>query len=324
MAKVSDTRLTVAILLCTHNGAKFIVPQLDSFHAQTYDGWRLWASDDASADATVDILRQYQVRWGTERLAILAGPATGASASSRPQSGASANFLSLVCNPQIQANAYAYADQDDVWESNKLIRALAWLKTIPAHIPALYCSRTRLMDEGGSDIGLSPLFNRHPPSFANALAQNIGGGNTMVFNAAARALLLEAGGSVTIVGHDWWTYQLVTGCGGQVLYDPYPTVRYRQHERQLVGSNVGVLARLSRAVLAFGGRFKSWTDINVRALERMRSRLTPENQRIFDLLHAARTGWLPGRLAALKKSGIHRQGFVDNVGLYIAVLLNRL
>jgi len=260
------------------------------------------------------MLRNCATTWGAERLTLLTGPSKGSSP---------ANFLSLVCNPEIHADAYAYADQDDVWEANKLTRALAWLRTVPAHVPAVYCSRTRLMDEGGRDIGLSPLFNRHPPSFANALVQSIGGGNTMVFNNAARDLLMEAG-PVTVVGHDWWTYQVVTGCGGQVLYDPYPTVRYRQHEKQLVGSNVGTAARLARAALVFGGRFKSWSDINIQALERLRHRLTPENQRIFDLMRAARAGWLPKRLTALKKSGIHRQGFVDNVGLYLAVMLNRL
>src|SRR5579871_1339961 len=116
MAKMSDVRLKTAILLCTHNGAKFLVPQLESIRAQTYDGWQVWASDDASSDATVDILRQYQTKWGVDRLTILAGPAVGMSPASRPQSGASTNFLSLVCNPDIRADAYAYADQDDVWE----------------------------------------------------------------------------------------------------------------------------------------------------------------------------------------------------------------
>lgn len=305
---------TVSVLLCTYNGAKFLGAQLDSIRAQTHADWRVWASDDGSTDDTPALLARYQQDWGADRLVSLRGPANGFIA----------NFLSLACNPEIQSAYYAYADQDDMWEPEKFARALAWVKTVPADVPALYCARTRLVDEAGNDTGMSPLFTR-PPCFKNALVQSIAGGNTMVFNRAARALLMEAGPEVRPVSHDWWTYQLVTGCGGVVHYDPVPSIRYRQHGHQVFGSNVGLRPRLSRAALVlFSGRFKNWTDINTRALAAIRHRFTPENEATFALLHAARTGSLISRLAALQKSGIHRQGFVDNVGLYTTVLLNRL
>jgi glycosyltransferase involved in cell wall biosynthesis len=307
-----DTHDQIAVLLGTHNGGRFLSAQLESIAAQTHTAWRVWASDDASQDNTRDVLQRFQAAWGSQRLEILAGPA----------SGFTANFLSLVCNPTIQADYFAYADQDDIWDADKFARALRWVKTVPGDVPALYFSRTRLIDEDGRDIGLAPLFTR-PPAFANALVQSIGGGNTMVFNKAARALLLEAGVASVPVSHDWWTYQLISGCGGQVFYDPAPTMRYRQHGRQVVGSNVGPAARLLRARQVFGGRFKAWNDANIRALYPVRHRLTPANQQTFDLLCAARAGSWPQRLRALKKSGIHRQGFVDNVGLYVAVALNR-
>ena len=82
----------------------------------------------------------------------------------------------MVSRPEIQARAYAYADQDDVWDPDKLERARRWLDTVDPAVAALYCSRTRLIDAAGRDAGLSPLFSR-PPSFANALAQNIAGGS---------------------------------------------------------------------------------------------------------------------------------------------------
>ena len=310
---MTNTHAEVAILMCTHNGARFLPAQLRSIQAQTLSAWNVWASDDASTDTTADILNQFRNEWGASHLTVVAGPGIGFSA----------NFLSLVCRPEIEAAFYAFCDQDDLWDADKLARALAWLKTVPAHVPALYCGRTRLIDEDDQTIGQSPLFTRFPPSFTNALVQSLAGGNTMVFNAAARALLVAAGPAVKIVSHDWWLYQLVTGCGGQVFYDPLPAIGYRQHGHQLVGSNTGLLPRLSRAFGVFGGRFKFWTDINVAALEHMRMRLTPENQRMLDLMHASRSGWWPGRLAALKKSGMHRQGFVDNVGLALTVLFNR-
>lgn len=169
-----DVLPKVAILLCTYHGQHYLAEQLDSFAAQSHPNWEIWASDDGSEDDTHAILEAYQQKWPAGRLSIHFGPAEGFAA----------NFLSLTCKASIKADYYAYSDQDDVWEAGKLERAVRWLETIPPNIPALYCGRTRLVDADNNEIGLSPLFSK-PPSFANALMQNIGGGNTMVFNNAA-------------------------------------------------------------------------------------------------------------------------------------------
>ena len=300
--------------MCTLNGENFLAAQLDSIAAQTHGHWKIWVSDDGSSDGTRTILERYRETWGESRLSIQPGP----------QKGFVANFMSLACNPEIQADCYAYADQDDVWEADKLARAVTWIETIPRATPALYMSRTRLIDEDDHDVGLAPLFTSKPPSFANAMVQNIGGGNTMVLNDSARRLITAYCRDVTIVSHDWSAYMLVTGTGGVAFYDPYPSIRYRQHPQNLVGTNAGWLARIWRAGLVWGGRFRRWSEINVQSLGPARDRLTPVNRRIFDQFCAARTGSLPARLWALWRSGVHRQGFVDNIGLYIAAIFNRL
>ena len=60
----------------------------------------------------------------------------------------------------------------------------------------------------------------------------------MLFNAAAKGLF-EAAPGLEVVAHDWWAYQLVSGAGGAVVYDPEPMVGYRQHGRNLIGGNQG-------------------------------------------------------------------------------------
>ncbi len=304
----------VAILLCTYQGEEFLPAQLNSIARQTHSHWKVWASDDGSRDGTLGILAQYRKEWGEALLSVLPGP----------RQGFVANFLSLVCNPGVHADYFAYADQDDLWEADKLERAVAWLATVPAGQPALYMTRTRLIDESGKDIGYAPLFTSKPPTFANAIVQNIGGGNTMVFNAAARDVIAAGTKDTGMVAHDWWSYMLITGAGGVAHYDTYPSVRYRQHGANVHGSNAGLLNRLWRALLVFGGRFRSWSDRNIKSLAPARDLLTPENQQIFDNFNAARRGPLSARLLALRRSGVHRQGFVDNIGLYVAALFNRL
>lgn len=178
----------VAILLCTHQGQRFLQEQLESFADQTHKNWELWASDDASDDLTLELLAQFQKKIGADRISIHSGP----------NNGFCVNFLSLACKAEIAADYYAYSDQDDIWKPEKLARALAYLQTVPAYVPALYCSRTELVDAIGNHLGYSPLFKK-TPSFKNALVQSIGGGNTMVFNHAARLLFMKAGADVQVV-----------------------------------------------------------------------------------------------------------------------------
>jgi D-glycero-alpha-D-manno-heptose-7-phosphate kinase len=43
---------------------------------------------------------------------------------------------------------------------DKFTRALAWLNTVPAHVPAVYCGRTLVVDPVNQPVGLSPLFTK--------------------------------------------------------------------------------------------------------------------------------------------------------------------
>lgn len=303
----------VAVLLCTCHGQDYLAEQLDSIAAQTYPHWQVCASDDGSADDTHAILESYQRKWGADRLSISSGPVEGFAT----------NFLTLTCKTSIQADYYAYSDQDDVWEADKLRRATDWLKTIPADVPALYCSRTQLVDADGSHLGYSPLFKK-PPSFANALVQNVGGGNTMVFNNAARLLLCEAGVNVDVVTHDWWAYIVVSGCGGKIYYDTHSSLRYRQHGSNLVGANNNWPARLQRIRMLLQGRFREWSDSNIQALLKLRPRLTPENQLILDRFATARNRWFLPRVIGIKRSGVYRQTLLGNLGLAVAALFKKI
>lgn len=304
---------SVAVLLCSYQGYEFLRAQLDSIAAQIHPCWQVWASDDGSTDATLDLLRAFQSRLGVHRVSIRSGP----------QRGSAANFLSLACNPEISADYYAYADQDDVWDADKLTVALAWLRSIPADVPAMYCGRTRLIDAQGRPAGYSPLFTR-PAGFANALVQNIGGGNTMVFNDAARRLLVQAGPDVPVALHDWWTYLVVTACGGRVHYDPQPHVAYRQHDGNQIGNSHGWAARLARWQLLCEGRLRRLNEQNIAALQRLRGQLTPDNQRLLDAFAEARYKSLVGRLVGIKRAGLYRQTSLGNLSLFAATVLGKI
>lgn len=303
----------VAILLCTYQGQAFLADQLASLGAQTHQNWTLFISDDGSRDGTLALIDDFRQKWGESRVHLLAGP----------RQGFVANFLSLTCHPEVRADYYAYADQDDIWDADKLERALAWLRTVDPSRPALYCSRTRLIDGVGQPIGESPQFNRSP-AFANALVQNIAGGNTMVFNNPAMALMRTVGPQADVAAHDWLTYQVISGCGGEVHYDHRPSLQYRQHDGNLIGANRSFSARLSRVRQLAQGRLRDWNTRNLRALEPLHDHLSEDSRRRLNRFSQARQASLPGRISGLYRSGVYRQTTLGNLGLLAAAIFNKI
>lgn len=302
----------VAILLCTYHGEDYLKEQLASIQQQTYPHWSLYASDDSKNTHTHAILDNFQ-KHSHNPVHLRKGP----------QKGFASNFLALACDTAIQAPYYAFSDQDDRWEPDKLTRALAWLDTIDPTIPALYCSRSKLIDANGNSLGLSTYFKRKP-SFANALVQNIAGGNTMVFNQALKELLCKAGAEIDVPAHDWWVYLMITGCEGKIYYDATPTIEYRQHANNLIGFKTGFLNRLQSIRMLFKGRFKHYNDKHIHSLESIKTLLTPPNQAILNDFILARKSSLFNRVRALYRARLYRQTWMGNVGLVVAAMVNRI
>lgn len=301
----------VAILLCTYNGEQYIREQVESIIGQTHTNWSLWVSDDGSRDRTLDIIREC-MSGSMQLLSIRRGPSVNSSC----------NFMSLIYAEDIQADYFAFCDQDDIWHPDKIARALKWHTSVSANEPNLYGGRTHLVDADGVSIGESPLFT-HPPCFANALVQSIAGGNTMVINRKARELLCKVQ-NADVVSHDWWAYILVTGAGGNVYYDPHPSIDYRQHNANLVGKNTGFKAKWIRARKLMSGAFREWSGQHIFFLNQIYELLPRNNQQIFKHFQQARSTSFIQRIQGAWKSRIFRQTTVDNIGLMLAVLLGQV
>ncbi|OHV87265.1 glycosyltransferase family 2 protein [Mesorhizobium sp. ORS 3428] len=303
----------VAVLMGTKDGAAFIDEQLQSLLAQSWPAVDLWVSDDGSTDATIAIIEAWRARWDKGSLTLVEGP----------RKGFAANFRSMIIDARIDADYYAFCDQDDVWEADRLESAIRWMESEDAKTPLLFCSRTATISQTGVPAGYSPLFRR-PTSFRNALVQSIAGGNTMLLNRAARDLLAKASARAEFVSHDWWAYLVVTAAGGKVRYEPRPLVRYRQHGANLVGANVSWRARLSRLGRLFKGQFAIWTDSNLGALAVNRDLITRDAALCLRLFIRARKGSVFRRFSLLGKSGVYRQTLMGTLGLYLAFLWRRI
>lgn len=303
----------VAILMCTFNGERFLKEQLDSFITQTHQDWTLWVSDDGSTDQTLDILRATQAEWGADRLKIVEGP----------RKGFARNFLSLACRPEIEAEYFAFSDQDDVWLPAKLSRAIGMLEKLPQKTPSLYGSRTQLINAEGEIIGISKLIP-HDLSFHNALVQNVAGGNTMVFNQELRDVLQFAGPNLDLVSHDWWLYLVATAMQGKVVFDQQPFILYRQHKDNLVGANSSISAKLNRLSQLFSGRFKSWIQRNQACLKTIEDKMSKDLAKTAHSLAALHHHDLFKRVATFKQLGVRRQSPGGTFALLAAVVLNQV
>ena len=304
----------VSVLLGLSNGAEFLEEQLASIAGQTHDDWSLVIGDDGSRDGGGEIVHRFAADYPAHSVRLVPGP----------EKGFQANFLKLLGKVAPQARFVAFADQDDVWLPEKLSRAVDALASVDGATPALYGARTLLTDAALNVKGPSPRFRRKP-SFRNALVQSIAGGNTMVMNRPAFELLVRAARlSGPVVSHDWWAYQVVAGAGGRVIYDPEPSLLYRQHGGNTVGAGVGLRAKAERAHRLLRGEFRRYTDMNLKALENIRDLLTAENRALVDHLSQARKAPLPSRLASLRKIGIYRQTAAGTLALWAAAALGRL
>lgn len=303
----------VAVLIATYNGARFLPRQLETIEWQTVPLIDVWASDDGSGDSTVDLLKHAAAGWKKGRFEIVDGP----------RKGLSENFRSLLRRMDIDADFVAFSDQDDVWQPDKLQKAINWLGGQDPAKPALYCCRVGLIDEQGRALGFSPLF-RGPADLRNALVQSIAGGNTMVMNRAAHQLLRKAAQRTGFVIHDWWAYLLVAAGGGSIRYSPEPSVLYRQHNTNMIGANTSWGSRFRRLEPLLAGRFAKWTDENLAALAVCSDLLSAEGRAIVAAFSEMRRQPLLSRIKALRRLGIHRQTWLGQISLYAACVLNKL
>ena len=302
----------VVVLLATCDGEEFLHEQLQSYRDQSHTNWELFVSDDGSTDRTIELIEGF-AKLVPQRVTLRQGP----------RQGFWRNFLSMVRLCDVDGEFFAYSDQDDVWATDKLARAIDWLAAVPTDVPALYFTRTALISREGKLLGYSPLFTR-ASTFQNALVQSIGGGNTMVFNRAAKLALAAVPEDILVSTHDWWTYQVVTGIGGVAHFDAYPSLKYRQHGGNLVGANSGLYQRLRRLWLFAQGRVIFWNDINIKALNEIRHLLSPSSLATFDRFILARKSALPKRLYLLWRSGVYRQSAFENFGIFFGSIFERI
>ena len=299
----------VEVLLSTYNGQRYLGEQLESIESQTLNGVFLRIRDDGSIDGTVSALEDYS----SERDWVSFHPGKNI--------GVIGSFMWLLESVSDATEWAAFCDQDDVWDRDKLERAVASLKDYPSEVPAMYFSAVRLVDESRTVIGRSSPC-RGSVGFLNALTQNVATGCTIVLNRAAIDLLANRNVDVANIGmHDRWAYLVVSACG-EVVCDPEPSMDYRQHADNVVGSRIG-LERWNTRLSRF--RVRSRTQLVDYAKELIRvygDDLPPENKRVCEeFIERAGASSALGRFQYAWRAPVFRQNRLDDGLMRVMIAL---
>lgn len=291
----------VAILLSTYNGARFLTAQLDSFLTQSYPNWVLVWRDDGSSDGSVAVVREFAARTGAGRCVE--------SVSSGPHLGAAHSFLTLLSECQ-GYELIAFADQDDVWLPEKLQHAVQRIGQ-EGEQAVLYCARQLLVDAELQGAKLSAAHG-NPLGFPACLTQNIANGNTLVMNQAAAALVVNMGQPEGTI-HDWWSYIVVSACGGKVIFDERPQVLYRLHKANLIGKARPLPLRALAALRRGPGVYMTMMRRHADALAAHAGLLPPQTRRSLKRIQAALDGGVLPRLKALSCPRLRRSTKLENL-----------
>ena len=240
----------IAVVMATYNGAVFIEQQLHSLLQQTLQPDLVIIRDDASEDATFEILTRYANQRGFK-------------VSKNPQRlGVNENFAKAVADVP-DGYLIAFCDQDDYWLPEKLeksVQLLTSLTTDPTQ-PAMVYSDLMLMNKAGELIHTSVHQQRGQHRYEHVwdtfLYGNMVSGCTIVMNTAMKSMMAELppqGGFI----YDAWLAMAAFGFG-RIAKLPQPLIHYRQHTQNVTFTDHRARNRMERWINHWHNSWKANT-----------------------------------------------------------------
>ena len=244
----------IAVLLSTYNGEKYLEEQLHSILNQTCtEKWCLYIRDDGSTDNTLSIIDRYVSEY--DQIFKFEDGGRGL--------GPALSFLELLSS--ISAEYYMFCDQDDFWLPNKMetcFRKLVELnkgnnRPILVHTDLMVVDQDlNLLNKSfwGKNLSTEVVHKYMPIT-------NFVTGCTMFFNKAARDCSINFVADKVIM-HDHWVALCVWAYQGIIFSIAEPTIKYRQHGRNVLG--------VFKKEDSFIGRLKKSIGHNIDVLKMVR------------------------------------------------------
>ena len=206
----------IAILMSTYNGEVFIDEQLKSIaNQETEHIITLYVRDDGSDDDTKKIIDKWR---NLINIIYIQGENVGPADS----------FWEMLKEKKILADYYAFCDQDDIWDYDKLDIAVKRLKG-NVH---LYASNCRIIDEFGNIIETRRKKKTPDYHIENLFVSGITQGCAMVFTNSLREFICSK--KITCIPMHDLIVCIYAVCYGELFWDIEPHFSYRFHKNNVV------------------------------------------------------------------------------------------
>lgn len=223
------------ILLATYNGGTYLSEQLNSIQSQSNVDVFILASDDCSSDNTPQLLHEASAK--NSKFIELPHQKMGSAAS---------NFFRLLIDADItKFNYVALSDQDDIWHENKLANAIDLIiknnvDGYSGNVTAFWANgNQKLIDKAQAQQKYDYMFESAGPGCTFVLTKKLA-------LDLQEFLLINKEKYKNVALHDWFIYAYARSRGYSWVIDKEPHVHYRQHDKNVVGANIGIKAKLDR------------------------------------------------------------------------------
>lgn len=248
--------MKVAILLALYNGIEWIDEQVDSILNQENINVHIFISIDPSNDGSQEWSQELAKT--NKQVTLL---------ETNEQYGSAApNFFRLIRDVDFSTFDFiAYADHDDIWNKDKLSRAVHIIKKY--NYDAYSSNVIAFWPNGEKKL----ICKSQPQVKWDFLFESAGPGCTFVLtNALAldlKQFIIKNQKKMTSVWlHDWFTYAFARANHYKWYIDTKPSLLYRQHLGNQVGVNSGINAIIYRMKFIITGKAMEQSSLLVSLL----------------------------------------------------------
>lgn len=235
------TQLRFSIAMCTYNGSRFILEQLESIVNQSYPPCEVIICDDGSRDNTCELVEEFQEKY----------PNLIKLYKNDINIGRNKNFSQAI--GLCEGDIIALSDQDDVFLPNKL----EWIaKVLKSNLEfGLVFSNAIVVDESLSTISKDlfsiiwpPFTERRKRCFRQGEAFQVlvrnrpALGCSIAFRKELRDFLLPIPAEFS---HDAWI-MLLASLLSKIYFIDRSLVMYRQHDANIAGVQKGIVRKLRK------------------------------------------------------------------------------
>ncbi|MEE6729392.1 glycosyltransferase family 2 protein [Pediococcus pentosaceus] len=222
----------IAVIMSTYNGEKYISEQINSILYQeledNYD-LNIYVRDDGSTDNTKEVLKDISDK--TDRVHIL---------KTEHNLGVRLSFFELLNS--VEADYYFFADQDDVWKTNKIKKFMEVFQSTNKNDLIGVYSDLELVDKDLKKLGMSMMESHNwsydeKRSFDFLIFHYRVTGASFAINRKVRDVVTTYNENEfgTVNMHDSFIALLIAASNG-LHFIPEKLVKYRQHDGNVIGA----------------------------------------------------------------------------------------